>query len=734
MILLLFSCFFRQTVHHFSLNNETKHDLFSIKSNVENLLKDLKNDDIIFFTDFEVNEANSLKFNEILGKIKVKKINFMGSPTLITISNFSNFYIKDMEITINNMTFINCKSNFFKIEDSNFDLTGVNFVGYSTEDSLITLSNCTSKLTEIECNESNGALISAFHSIVTADCVTFRKATSNSSLFYLDGSSFEINYGNFLDSSLHNLITMKNSNNFMSFLYCNHSKVANVFIELTFSNSFIRTIEFNKSKGSLFKLAMDSSIHMSEMFINDHELDFGSLINISDSTFTLFDGYVNESSINSIAYVNNCSPFILTNFTFSGLYSTNTLFQIKLSSVEFTQVQFYRTITQSEIGMIHIVNSEYIKMSSSCISGSTSRSGISVAIACYDVSSAYFDDFSYYRNIFPMLISQQTNIMILNSFIENNNIFQKVSTNHPMMNIQNFDNKINENSDEEVHVQNQVYSSNYIFCILQDSSIHFFETTIFNNTILKGKMLILDNSYIYFKSSNFSNNNGLIEIFQSEARFSKTYFEKNKNTLVCLNNSKVVVYKCDFRQNNGTDFLLNANSRIVMNTTIANDQDFLSSDDSVIVIRLQSCRFDFFFNNTFDINYNKTTLILKDTLFNCQTKCENDEIFNAISNNLAVSNQDTNMSTNKKDNIGKDDNLENKTEESAYEKNYENFNTLNLKPYHLRLKGSDLTEYRIFLTLFPLLFLFIIIYFRFKTPYYWRKTKRVFDKKGRYQL
>ena len=62
MILILLSCFFRQTVHHFSFNNDVKDEEFYIESNVDNLVNNLKPNDIIYFVDFIVLKENSVKF------------------------------------------------------------------------------------------------------------------------------------------------------------------------------------------------------------------------------------------------------------------------------------------------------------------------------------------------------------------------------------------------------------------------------------------------------------------------------------------------------------------------------------------------------------------------------------------------------------------------------------------------------------------------------------------------
>ena len=777
MILILLSCFFRQTFHHFSFNNDVKDEEFYIESNVDNLVNNLKPNDIIYFVDFIVLKENSVKFIEIINKLKIQKIKFMGSPTMINLKKDSQVYIENLEISIENITFNNCVSQIFNVSNSSFDLADIHFKGCSSKDGLIYFSNSTTTLTDIHCDNYNGTFIKANSSIITANNLNFKNVSSSSSLIFLNNSSFELNHLNLFKSKLSNVIYLINSNNFISGFSSHELKVTNVFVELVFSNSFVRGLKFDQSSGSIFKLTKESSVYVSELYVTNHKLNSDCLIYAEDSSFTCYDGIMNNCKISSIAFTCNCSPFSMSNLTFSDLTASSSLFQIKQSSVEFSQIQFFNNNFLSEIAMIHIASSDYIKIVSSLITGSISNNGRSVAIALYDVSSVYFDEFSYSKNTFPMILSQLTNIMLVNSSVQENNIAMRNIIDNPQINIKNFDQNIIESLDEDLS-QNEILLSDYLFCILQDSSIHFLQTVVYNNTISKGQLLLSDSSYLYFKKSNYTSNKGLMEISKTEARFSKSYFLNNDDTLAVINNSNFVIYKCYFKNNSKTGLILSSNTKFVINTTIVNDRNFISTDQTTIEITIDMSRFDHLFADIFKTLLNSTKLIISNTLFNCNKRCEkpnisflyknvqikNQEPENEWENTSLISNDSKKKINNpsqmlygdeakneiekhklniieKNRNANHETNVENKNFDDKIENNNDENDHIHTKASNIvlskvenfSLKNSVSNQYKILLTFFPLLFLSCILFFRRKSPYY-RKSRRAFHKNGRFQL
>lgn len=760
MILLFFTCCRSADFHYFSFNNSEKYLQHDVERNISKLKKKLKQNDQIFFIDSKVSNKNANIFLDMIMNYSHLSITFIGFQTKVILNNASILNLKDANITIKNMTFVNCDSSNFNIVDSSLNLINIWFIGngHLATNTLLNFVNCTSVMTQVYFKNHNRPLIFSNSSILFSQYIFFNNIVFNAlekSVIYLITSSFEGSYIKLRNSNVSHLILLDNSNVFISNFKNLNSDFTSILVYSIFSNILIRNAIFEKCNGPILSSIDESTFHISNIQVSDHFSEY-PLFTVINASLSVFDSQFQESQIDSIATIKECSNFFFTNSSIFYLMATNPLFEIqKTNSAEFAQITIYRLISQSDIGIIHAISSDYEKISQMLIQGFISQKSKSTAFIFSDVSSIYLDDFNYTKNGVPLMIVKQTNVVFANSYISQNDCIEFKENIPPSF-----------------------------ITLLTESSLHFINSQFIGNTVSNGFSLLSVNSLIFFMKVTFSKNNGPIHFIQSDVKLSKSLFKNNLNRVIESQFSNINVHKCLFSSGKQLQIFVGNESKIIVNTTIVNSSHFIEADPSAYSVTIGSGRFLYSYKRAMIIDTKRTKLSLLDTKFNCSNECEKMDFKNDINYEDNLIDNDINNDENQfndgqssvllinKKIINKNDD-ENKSElpidvnqnhrsltmtsspflEPLDKKLFQEENNTNFDKKVPLITSSIQTQtynenssiinlpspqvdlgYQFCLVIFPIFFLCAIFIYRFKSTRFRRVSKKIFSPKGRYQL
>lgn len=759
MILLFFSFCSSSNIHYFSFNISRTHLHHHVEHDISKLGNELKSNDQIFFIDSYIRNENAKKLFHMIEKCSGLSLIMVGFQTKIILNTETFLKLKNSNLTIKNITFVNCDSSYFKVIDSSFNLDNIRFLGkgHFTNKVLLNLTNCTSFMTHVYFKTHDRPLIYSNSSILFTQKLFFDNITINipeHSVIRLVTTSFESSYTKLQYSNISHFLQLDNSNVFLSNLNSANSVFTSILLHSIFSNILARFVYFKKCQGPILSSVNDSTFHISNIKMSDH-ISEHPLFTVSNASLSVSDSQFIDSQINSIATLNVCPSFFFTNCTILYVMSTKTLFEFqKTNSAEFSQIIIYRLVSQTDIGIMHAINSDYVKISQALIEGSISQIQKSASFAFSDISSIYLDDFNYTQNGIPLMVVSQSNIVFANSYISKNDCIEYSKASMP---------------------------SSFI-TLLTESSFHFINSQFIGNSIPGGFSFLSVDSIVFFMKITFSKNNAPIQFIQSDVKLSKSRFRNNFNRVIESHFSNVNIYKCLFSTSkNNVQIFAGNESKITVNTTIVNSSSFIEADPSASSITIGTGRFLYSYKKAIVVDKNSTRLFLFDTQFNCSVECEKIEMKSGptIENkfiekdenelpfiqttqillknvNGILNNEDQNKSEKNEplaaptspflehierlfmnrqgekakieqitSNIQITSNVQKSDERQIYK---ENTSIISLPNAQMTL------GYQLWIVVFPIFLLCTIIIYRFKSQRFRKMSKKVFSQKGRYQL
>ncbi|OHT03702.1 hypothetical protein TRFO_28837 [Tritrichomonas foetus] len=694
MIFLLFHFCRPQTKHFFAFNESITRTHY-VEQSLSNLTKHIQENDFVYFLDEKIANQNVEKMFNFIQKVSNMSITLFGNPSVISLKSLENISLRleDSNLSFSNFTFNDCHDNLFDFSSSTIEFNDVIFFGHSTVDPLLKIENCTFSLNSVTYKNGKGPILIAESSIIFTKSIFFYNIECKDQPFIaLSGSSFESNLSKMNESNLYDFILMNNSNFFLSNFNCRKSAFSNSLISSVYSNTFIKQTIFKNCKGTLSKVTNDSQIHISSAKIVDHFSEDSFFVSV-ESSVSVFDSLVADSNIKSSFTTVTSSPsFIFSNFSLIRSIFEGTIFELEETNAEISLFTASSLISECGACILHAENCDYIKASSLRISGLISRKNHAAALVFSDVSSAYFDDLHYFKNAVPLAIINSSDVVFAYSNIKENDISAlKTSLNN--------------------------IPSVSLLSIFSESSAHFIGTSFTNNQVENGCMLLSLHSVAYFMHSNFTRNTSPFTFIKSESKFSRSFFSVTKNyPVIEAISSRVNIHRCLFSEKssiiNDKTFEMNHNktlfnsivvarndSSLLVNTTIVNATDFIVTDSSQKShITLDSCRFDSDFDNSLNTQ-NNIKVILIDTLFNCNFKCEardNEIVSNLYSNEASTINDFAEKKPQKRIQITKKEksnNVEsNKEELNKEESNKEESNKEELNKKDLNVNKNSQTQ------------------------------------------
>lgn len=598
-MIFLFTCCLSYRAHYFSFKEVDIDENHYIENDYLNLTNNLQLYDSLIIRDHYISE-NIQKFLTIFEYCITHSITIIGSPTTINFKFQSFPSLKNINITIKNVTFLNCGPAFFKANESTIELSNLRFYNTkSSAETFFSFINCTIMMDSIYFYNGNSPFLSSYSSIISANSIYFSNLTANQDIFQIFGSSFESSFFQLVNSNIQSLISLKNSlaslNNFQI-----KSSLHSSLISSQNSDASIKQLEFKQSRGPILS-AVGESITIAGIELVNH-ISESPLFVSNNLSFSLSDCYISDSNIDSIVNIHYSENAIVSNLTATDFISTNPLFEIEETSCEFSSIIIDKLVSNSGIVILHQINSDCLKLSQSSIKRIYSKSRSHTSFAFSEVSSIFIDGFTYHKNGSPLLIANHSHLIFVNSLFSQNDCIQF--------------------SSNKIRISNEYFTlpSSLIY-LYSESSLHLVHCKFFNNTIKNGFSVVSHNSSIFLMASNFTSNSSPLYFIQSTVKITKSAFSKNSNQVIKADLSEIVIKKSYFSLNTDTEVYIGNQTVAVINATISSSPHFLEASPSASSIIFEYARFDSSFSESLNLPNLKIIKFIN-TMFNCSKKCE----------------------------------------------------------------------------------------------------------------